>query len=174
MKKLSEYYNEILHLVQPSQLKRECELHSSEGVLMKTYFLKRIKSEAVVEGFDGKWIFKKPSIWKSSVEVSKVGFNYPIAIFKRKNFSYGGTIYLPRGQQLRLESKVLKDIYTVFTDTNEELIVIKKTGVIKKKTDVMLGKRKLETVDEHPWLPMLVWYIMLQNLRQSIAGVYYS
>lgn len=174
MKRLSEYNNEVLHLVQPSLLKRECELLSSEGVLMKAYFLKWNKSEAVVEGFDGKWIFKRPSIWKSSVEVSKEGFNYPIATFKSKSFSYGGIINLPRGLQLRFESKVLKDVYTVFTDTNEELIVINKTGVIKKKTGVMLGKRKLEIVDEHPWLPMLVWYIMLQNLKQSIAGVYYS
>lgn len=174
MKQFSDYRNEVLQLVQPSQMKRECELHSQEELLLKSYFPKWHKSDAVVEGFGGKWIIKRPNIWKSAIEVSKDGFNYPIATYTGKAFKSGGTIQLQRGLHLPFESNVFKGIFTIFTDTNETLLQIKQTGVIKKKTEMTLGKRKLEILDEYPWLPMLVWYVMLNNQRQSIAGVYYS
>lgn len=174
MKPLSAYRNQELKLVQPSQMKRECELHSQEELLLKSYFPKWHKSSAVVEGFGGKWIIKRPSIWKSAIEISKDGFNYPIASYNGKAFKSGGTIQLQRGLLLPFESNVFKSVYTIFTDTNEILLQIKQTGLLKKKTDVSLGKRKLEILDEYPWLPMLVWYIMLNNQRQSIAGVHYS
>jgi hypothetical protein len=174
MKHLSEYRNEALLLVQPSQMKRECELISPDGVILKSYFPSWRKSDAVVEGFGGKWIIKRPSIWKSAIEVSKDGFNYPIASYTGKAFSFDGTIQLQRGLRLLLESKVLKSLYTIFSDTSEVLIQIKQSGFLKKKTEVTLGNRRLEIVNEYPWLPMLVWYIMLNNQRQSIAGVHYS
>ena len=174
MKPLSTYRNQELKLIQPSQMKRECELHSHEELLLKSYFPKWNKSEAVVEGFGGKWIIKRPSIWKSAIEVSKDGFNYPIASYTGKAFKSGGTIQLLRGLRLPFESNVFKSVYTIFTDTNEILLLIKQTGLLKKKTDVTFGKRKLEILDEYPWLPMLIWYVMLNNQRQSIAGVHYS
>jgi hypothetical protein len=133
MKPLSAYRNQELKLVQPSQMKRECELHSQEELLLKSYFPKWHKSNAVVEGFGGKWIIKRPSIWKSAVEVSKDGFNYPIASYTGKAFKSGGTIQLQRGLLLPFESSVFKSVYTIYTDTNEILIQIKQTGVLKRK-----------------------------------------
>ncbi len=174
MKRLSEYHQQDLQLVQPSQMKRECELHSPEGLLLKSYFPKWNKSEAVVDGFGAKWIIRKPSIWKSEIEVCKDGFNYPIATYKGHAFKSRGVIQLQRGLQLPFESNAFKSVYTIFTDTNEILLQIKQTGIFKKKTEITLGKRKLEIIDEYPWLPMLVWYVMLNNQRQSIAGVHYS
>lgn len=174
MKPFSEYRNQDLQLIQPYQMKRDCELSSPNGVLLKASFPSWYKSEAVIEGFGVKWTIKKPSIWKSDIEVSKDGFNYPIAAYKGRAFKSGGTIQLQRGLCLPFESNVFKSVYTIFTDTNEILLQIKQTGMIKKKTEIILGKRKLEILDEYPWLPMLVWYIMLNNQRQSIAGVHYS
>jgi hypothetical protein len=174
MKRFSDYRNLDLQLVQPSQMKRDCELISPDGIILKAYFPSWRKSDAVVDGFGGKWIIKKPSIWKSAIEVSKDGFNYPIASYTGKAFKSGGTIQLQRGLLLPFESNVFKSVYTIFTDTNEILLQIKQTGLLKKKTDVTLGKRKLEILDEYPWLPMLIWYVMLNNQRQSIAGVHYS
>lgn len=174
MNHLSEYRNQVLQLVQPSQMKRECELHSPDGVLLKAYFPSWRKSDAVVEGFGRKWIIKRPSIWKSDIEVSKDGFNYPIVTYKGKPFKQGGTIHLQRGLQLPFEMKQFKSLYTIFTDTNEVLIQVKQTGFLKKKTELTFGNRKTEIIDEYPWLPMLIWYVMLQNQRQSIAGVHYS
>lgn len=174
MKTLSDYCNVSLKLVQQSQFKRECELYADDEIIMKAYCPKWSKSDAVVECFGNRWIIKKPSIWKSTIEVSKDGFNYPIASYTGKAFNYGGTIQLQRGRRLTFESNVLKDVYTILTDTNEILLQIKQTGLIKKKTEIELGKRKLEILDEYPWLPMLVWYIMLNNQRHTIAGVYYG
>lgn len=174
MKRLSEYRQQELQLVQPSQMKRECELHSSDGVLFKAYFPKWNKSEAVVEGFGAKWIIRRPSIWKSDIEICKDGFNYPIAAYKGKPFKQGGIIQLQRGLRLPFEIKPFKNLYTIFSDTNEVLIEAKQTGVFKRKTELTLGNRKTEIIDEYPWLPMLMWYVMLQNQRQSIAGVSYS
>lgn len=174
MKPLTEYRNQVLQLVQPSQMKRDCELISPDGVLLKAYSPVWWKSDAAVEGFGGKWIIKRPSIWRSAIEVSKDGFNYPIAAYTRKVFSSGGKIQLQRGVRLTFESKALKSLYTIYTDTNEVLIQIRQSGFLRKKTEVTFGNRKLEIVDEYPWLPMLVWYIMLNNQRQSIAGVNYS
>ena len=174
MKPLSTYRNQELTLVQPALMKRECELHSPEELLLKSYFPKWNKSVAVVEGLGGKWIIKRPSFWKSAIEVCKDGFNYPIASYTGKAFKSVGTIQLQRGLRLPFESNVFKGIYTIFTDTNEILLQIIQTGIIKKKTQITLGKRKLEIIDEYPWLPMLIWYVMLSNQRQSIAGVHYS
>lgn len=174
MKPLSTYRNQELKLVQPSQMKRECELHSQEGLLLKSFFPSWYKSEAVVEGFGAKWIIRKPSIWKSEIEVCKDGFNYSIATYKGSAFKSGGTIYLQRGLQLPFENKGLKSIFTIYSDTNEVLIQIKQSGLLKRKTELTLGNRKLEIIDEYPWLPMLIWYVMLNNQRQSIAGVHYS
>lgn len=171
MKPLSTYRNQELQLIQPSQLKRECELRTSEELLLRSYFPKWNKSEAVVEGFGAKWIIRKPSIWKSDIEVCKDGFNYPIATYKGHAFKSVGVIQLQRGLRLSFESKVFKSIYTVFSDTNEVLIQVKQTGIFKKKTELTLGSRKTEIIDEYPWLPMMIWYIMLNNQRQSIAGV---
>lgn len=174
MKRLSDYRNDVLQLVQPSQLKRECVLYASDEIILKAYFPKWNKGYAVADGFGGKWIIKRPSIWKSAIEVSKDGFNYPIASYTGKAFKTGGIIQLQRGVRLPFESNMLKSVYTIYTDTHEMLLQIKQTGVFKKKTEVTLGKRKLEILDEYPWLPMLVWYVMLNNQRQSIAGVYYG
>lgn len=174
MKHLSEFRNEVMYLVQPSQLKRECELHSSEGIILRANFVNWRKSDVTVEGLGGKWVIRKPSIWKSKIEVSKDGFNYPIGTYTEKIFSNERTIQLQRGLRLPYKSKLLKGLYTIYSDTNEILIQIKQSGVLKRKTELTLGKRKLEIVDEYPWLPMLVWYIIIQNQRQTIGGVHYS
>ncbi len=174
MKPLSSYRNQELRLVQPSQMKRECELHSPDGILLKAYFPSWRKSNAVVEGFDAKWIIRKPSVWRSDIEVCKDGFNYPIATYRGHIFKASGVIHLQRGLRLSFESKTFKSIFTVFSDTKEVLIQFKQTGVFRKKTELTLGRRKTEIIDEYPWLTMLLWYIMLNNQRQSIAGGYNS
>ena len=172
MKNLSYYRNQELTLVQPSLMKRECELVSPDGVLIKAYFPKWHKGEAVIEGFGGKWIVRKPSIWRSDIEVCKEGYNYPVAKYVGSAFMTSGTIELPRGVRLKFEYRVFKGIYTIFTDTSEELLVIKHKRSLKKKAVLTMG-RKTDILDEYPWLPLLVWYIMIQNQNHSIAGIYY-
>jgi hypothetical protein len=174
MKRLSEYRQQDLQLVQPSSIKRDCELQSSDEILLKASFPKWTSGNAIVEGFGAKWIIRKPSVWKSEIEVCKDGFNYPIATYKSKMFRPEGSIELERGLRLRCEYKLLKGVYTIFSETNEEIIVIKQTGVFKKKITMILGGRRTETIDEYPWLPMLIWYIMIQNKTQSIASANYS
>lgn len=174
MKPLTEYHNHELLVVQPSNMKRDYELRANNTVIMKAHFPKWHSSDAFIEGFNAKWNFKRPSIWKSTIEVSKDGFNYPVATYTGKAFSYGGVIQLQRGVRLRIEGKLLKGIYTVFTDTNEMLMEIKQTGTFKKRTELFFGDRKTGLLDEYPWLPMLFWYIILHSQKNISAGVPYS
>lgn len=169
MKRLSEYFDKDIRLVQHSKYKRECELRAQEETLFKVYSPNWKKSNVVVEGFDARWIMRKPSIWKSDIEVCKEGFNYSTATFKGKAFNQGGVIHMPRGLRLPFEVKALKETYTLLSDSNEMLIQVKQTGLFKKKSQLIFGKRKTGIIDEYPWLPIMMWYIILHNHRESIA-----
>lgn len=161
---LSSLVGETLTFNQPSLIKREFELETSKGVLATMVFPKLFSSRVVVEGFDGRWEIKQPSIWRSEFGVYKYGYQMPFAKYVANFWKTKGTIELPKGARLNCKSGQLKRPFEVYSSSGELLMVYANKFSLKGRTTVTIEK-KFELIDKYPWIIMLGWYIVLQNRR---------
>ena len=164
MNLLTNYIGQTLTFNQPKITKREFELISSDEVLAKMIFPKLFSNSVVIEGFDGKWEIKQPSIWRSEFGVYKYGYQMPFAKYVASFWKTKGTIELPKGARLNCKSGQLKRPFEVYSSSSELLIVYANKFSLKGRTTVTIEK-KFELIDKYPWIIMLGWYIVLQNRR---------
>jgi hypothetical protein len=161
---LSNLIGETLTFNQPLLMKREFELVSPKDVLARMYFPKLFSNSVVIEGFDGKWEIKQPSIWRSEFGVYKYGYQMPFAKYVSNFWKTKGTIELPKGARLNCKSGRLKRPFEVYSSSGELLMVYVNKFSLKGRTTVTIEKR-FELIDKYPWIIMLGWYIVLQNRR---------
>lgn len=164
MNLLTNYIGQTLTFNQPKITKREFELISSDEVLAKMIFPKLLSNSAVVEGFDGKWEIKQPSIWRSEFGVYKYGYQMPFAKYVSNIWKTKGTIELPKGARLNCKSRGLKKPFEIYSSSGELLIVYANKFSLKGRTTLKIEK-KFELIDKYPWIIMLGWYVVLQNRR---------
>ena len=164
MNLLTNYIGQTLTFNQPKITKREFELISSDEVLAKMIFPKLFSNSVVIEGFDGRWEIKQPSIWRSEFGVYKYGYQMPFAKYVANFWKTKGTIELPKGARLNCKSGQLKRPFEVYSSSGELLIVYANKFSLKGRTTVTIEK-KFELIDKYPWIIMLGWYIVLQNRR---------
>jgi len=169
---LTNYIGQTLTFNQPKITKREFELTSSEEVLAKMIFPKLLSNSAVVEGFEGKWEIKQPSIWRSELGVYKYGYQMPFAKYVSNFWKTKGTIELPKGARLNCKSGRLKNPFEVYSSSGEILMLYANKFLLKGRTSVTIEKR-VELIDKYPWIIMLGWHIVLQNRkgRARAAGL---
>jgi hypothetical protein len=161
---LTNFIGQTLIFNQPKITKREFELIKSEEVLAKLIFPKLFSYTAIVEGFDGKWEIKQPSIWRPEFGIYKYGYQMPFAKYVSNFWKTKGTIELPKGARLNCKTRQIKRPFEIYSSTSELLIFYANKFSFKGRTTVTIEK-KSELIDKYPWIIMLGWYVVLQNKR---------
>ncbi len=171
MKTLSQYSADHLQLAQPSIWKRVYELRTPDAVLLTMTFPKMFSSLAIVEGFGGTWEFKKPSIWRSNLDIKKKSDQLPFAKFIAQKWGLGGTFELPNGERFEYVFTVLKWSNELFTQKKVRLVSLKQESLWKSSLQVVIEDHpgQLELLDKHPWIIMVMYNQILQR-RQSAAA----
>lgn len=149
---------------QPSIMKREYELRASEEILARMVFPKLFSTSVIVEGFDGKWEIKQPSIWHNEFGVYKYGYQMPFAKYVSNFWKTKGSIELPKGGRLNCKSGKIRKPLEVFSSSGELILLYENKLSIKGRTTVKIEKR-LELLDHYPWIVMMGWYVVLLNKR---------
>ena len=161
---LSYMVGKTLTFNQPSLTKRKFELTSSDSVLATLIFPKLFSNRVVVEGFDGKWEIKQPSIWRREYGIYKMGYQMPFAKYISNFWRTKGTIELPKGVRLDCKAGQIKKPFEIYTAKGEPLVYYSNKFALKGRTTVTIENRS-ELLDNYPWILMLGWYVVLQNRR---------
>jgi len=167
---LSNMVGETLIFNQPVLMKRKFELTSSNGVLATMIFPKLFSSKVIIQGFDGKWEIKQPSIWRSEYGIYKMGYQLPFAKYTSNFWRTKGTIELPKGIRLNCKAGRIKKPFEIYTTKGEPLAYYSNKFTLKGRTTVTIENRS-ELLDEYPWILMLGWYVVLQNRRGRARAV---
>lgn len=161
---LSNIAGETLTFNQPDLMKRKFELTSSNGVLATMIFPKLFSNRVIVEGFDGKWEIKQPSIWRREYGIYKMGYQMPFAKYISNFWRTKGTIELPKGIRLSCKAGQIKKPLEICTAKGELLVYYSNKFALKSRTTVTIENRS-ELLEQYPWIIMLGWYVVLQNRR---------
>lgn len=169
MKKISSYADNKMMLVQPSVLKREFILKSSEEALGTLDYPKFFSNDAVTEILGEKYEIRQPSIWRSEVLLYKPGYSYSFAKYSANFWRTTGILDLPRGTKLNFKFGVFKKACEISTTSGEPMVLFKNTFSFKEKSNIEI-KKQSELLDENPWIIILGWYLLLQHRRSAAAA----
>jgi hypothetical protein len=164
MNLLTNYIGQTLTFNQPKITKREFELISSDEILAKMIFPKLFGNSVLIEGFDGRWEIKQPSIWRSEFGVYKYGYQMPFAKYVANFWKTKGTIELPKGARLNCKAGKFKKPLEVYSSNGKLLLSYSNKFAIKGRTSVTIVERS-EIIDNYPWIVMLGWYVLLMNRK---------
>ncbi|MBM4171975.1 MAG: hypothetical protein FJ214_08925 [Ignavibacteria bacterium] len=169
MKNLSEYIGQELILTQPKFLKREYELNFGEEQLMKINVAGFFGNSVLIETSIGNWEIYKESIWRAGYSIRLKGRELPFAKYVKDKFKSSGTIELPRGQKLKIESNIWKGTYQLKNQAGTILTTFNNKISFKEKMIIKIENRS-ELLDTHPWLLILIWFIALQRKQRAAAS----
>ncbi|PJA96555.1 MAG: hypothetical protein CO129_05880 [Ignavibacteriales bacterium CG_4_9_14_3_um_filter_34_10] len=167
MKKLSEYQNEKLQVVQLSFFKRIFELRCDSELLSTLSYPKFFSRTAVTEGnLTCSFEFYFPSFWKSEIEIRPKDYEQPVAKYTGKVFSLTEIIELPKGEKVLLKSFAFRQKKEIQSENGETLLAFNYAISFKFRIDIEIVK-KTELIDKYPWLIMLVIYIGDQHKKSK-------
>ena len=167
MKKLSEYQNEKLQVVQLSFFKRIFELRCDSELLSTLSYPKFFSRNAIAEGnLTGSFEFYFPSFWKSEIEIRPKDYEQPVAKYTGKVFSLTEIIELPKGEKVLLKSFAFRQKKEIQSENGETLLSFNYAISFKFRIDIEIVK-KTELIDKYPWLIMLVIYIGDQHKKSK-------
>lgn len=169
MKTFSQYRAAEMQIVQPSIWKRIYELRSSDGTLMTLRYPKWFSSSAIIEGFGERWEIAKPSIWKSTIEIKKQGYQLPFAKFISTKWGKGGTFELPNGGRIQYAFGIWKGTNELFSHDTVRILSMKQTSIWSRAITVSY-EHQSELLDNNPWIIMVVYHTMVERRRQSHSG----
>lgn len=165
MKKLSEYQNKNLQIIQPSIFKKVFELRSENELLATLSYPSFLKRKAFAKGnLIGSWEFYFPSIWKAEINIRPKGYEIPIAKLKSKVFSLRKLIELPNAEKIVCQSFLIKQKKELKTESGETLVTFKFRLSFKLRIDIEIN-RASELLDKYPWLIMIIVYIIDQHKK---------
>ncbi|MFA6468719.1 MAG: hypothetical protein WCW35_07465 [Bacteroidota bacterium] len=168
MKTLSLYQNQQMQIVQPSIWKRAYELRTPENVLMTMSFPKLFSSNAIVEGFGEVWEFRKPSIWRSNLEIKKQHNQLPFAKFIVEKWGRGGTFELPNGDRIEYVFGIWKGKNELYSQQKIKLVSFNRVSLWKSVQNVVV-EHESELLEKNPWIIMVVYYQMLERRQHAAA-----
>jgi hypothetical protein len=169
MKTLSQHSAEKIQLVQPSIWKRIYHLRTADIVLLTMTYPKLFSSVAIVEGFGEAWEFRKPSWWRSNLEIKKQHNQLPFAKFVVGKWRKGGMFELPNGERIEYVYEIWKNRNELFSQQKIKLISIQRKSLLKSALNVTI-ERESELIDKNPWIIMVVYYQMLERRQAARAA----
>jgi hypothetical protein len=167
MKYLSSFYGKQLEFTQPSVWKTYYELKCDEQTLGTVKKIKKFSFQLEINIFNNKWIFYRPSFWRSEIAIRQSGYTLPYAKYKGGKFKQHGMIELPKGGRVKIVFKAFKKDYEIQDSSGQ--VLVKLADKVKFRTTVEISvMKRSELIDKYPWIIILAWYI--SALRKHAAA----
>ncbi|MEJ2613924.1 MAG: hypothetical protein P8Z35_03110 [Ignavibacteriaceae bacterium] len=169
MKNLSSFYGKPLKFTQPSVWKTYYELKSDNEILGTVKKIKKFGFQLEINIFKNKWIFYRPSFWRSEIAIRQSGYTLPYAKYKGGKFKQHGMIELPKGGRVKIVFKAFKKDYELQDSSGQVLVKLADKVKFRTSVDISIIKRS-ELIDKYPWVLILAWYISALRKRAAAAG----
>lgn len=170
MKNLSELVGETLTMVQPSIWKSFYELRHDDEVIGTIRSSKFFGLNMIFKMNNKEWEIYYPSLWKSEIAIREQGYEIPFAKYLRDGLKNKGSIYLPKGMQLKITFKLFIGSYRIETLSGDCLVSFEDRISFKEKTKIFI-EQKSELLDKNPWVIAVALYISLRRKRTAIAVI---
>lgn len=168
IRNLSQLTGQTIKISQPSIWKNEFELKYEDELLGKIRTRNAFSTDLIVELLEGKWEIYSPRFWRSEIAIREKGKENPFATYDKKLFSKEGTVFLPKGQRLKIKFGLIKGKYGVYTISGRCLATIKDKVSLKTSTLIYVETGS-EFLDKYPWVVILAWY-MTRKRKQAAAA----
>jgi hypothetical protein len=168
MKTLLQYKNEQIKLEQPSIWKRVYHLQAGNDVLMTMRYPKWYSAEPVVEGFGETWEFRKPSFWRSALEIKKQHNQLPFAKYVPEGWKGSGAFELPNGDRIAYRFDFWKNANELYSQQQVRLATFKRESLFKGSIIVTL-EHESALLEKNPWILMVIYHFILER-RQRANG----
>ena len=167
MKLMSEYLGENIFIAQTSVFKRNYEIRVKDevvGAIQQMGFFGMVWDISI---HNKKWEIYKQSIWRSTLYVRETGYEMPIANFTTSRFKSSGTLFLPKGENLKIVPHLFKGFCEIKNEHEECLArIIPKRISFKDKAEVVLEKRS-ELLDKYPWILIMAYIVIAEQRRRA-------
>ncbi len=169
MKNLSSFYGKQLEFTQPSVWKTYYELKSDNEILGTVKKTKKFGFQLEIDMFNKKWIFYRPSFWRSEIAIRQSGYTLPYAKYNGGKFKQHGMIELPKGGRVKIVFKAFKKDYEIQDSSGQVLVKLADKVKFRTSVDISIIKRS-ELIDKYPWVIILAWYISALKKHAAAAG----
>jgi len=160
--KISNYIGKELIFTKKHLIGMTYELTFEDKVLCQMKIHNPFTKRAIVSGLSKEDVeFYKISIWSTETCIRVVNYELPFAKYKSPILSLSGTLFLPMGEQLFVKYDLFGVNYEVRDQYNQTLIKLK-NNIFYPRAKIEIIK-KSETVDKHPWIVALLFYVMLKR-----------
>lgn len=166
MKTMSEYIGQRILFIQPSVWKRFHEMRAGEELLATMQQRGFFGTRWEVSIMNKNWEIYKQSCWRTALYIREAGYEMPIAEFIRDGFRSKGTLKLPKGERLKIAPHLFKRYCEVTDENNQQFVTIKLLRAFGEKAEV-IQQKKLELIDEYPWIIMLAYIVSLEQKQQA-------
>ncbi len=166
---LSQLTGKTLVLTQPSIWKKYFEIRSEDEVLGKIIVSGLFGSRIQANIMGGEWEIYYPRFWKSGINIREKGRENSFASYSQKFFSKEGTIFLPKGQRLKLKFGIFRSHYGIYTTSGISLASIKDKFGFKSKTLINI-ENSSEFLDKYPWVIILAWHLIMKRKQAAAAA----
>lgn len=165
---LSQLAGKTLILTQPSIWKKSFDLIYEDEVMGHVIVRGFFGSIIEVNILGGSWEIYYPKFWKSGINIREQGKENPFANYSQKFFSREGTVFLPKGQRLKIKLGVFRNNYGIYTTSGICLVSIKDKLGFKSKTLINI-ENSSEFLDKYPWVIILAWHLIMKR-KQAVAA----
>lgn len=169
IKNLSQLSGQTITITQPSIWKNNFELKYEDTLLGNVKAKSAFRSDLMVNILENEWEIYSPKFWKTEMAIKYKGKENPFATYDKKLFSREGTVFLPKGQRLKIKFGLIKGKYGVYTTSGRCLAVIKDLISFRTKTEVSIETAS-EFLDLYPWVIILAWYLTRKRKQAAAAG----
>ena len=158
MKNLSDLAGETLIIRQPSMLQNYYELRHDEEILGTIKPDSFFNTRRLVNIFSNQFEFYHPNFFSSEFAIKETLKELPYAKYRNDGFKFHGTVYLPKGQRLKIFFRFFRGTFSIQTDSLQILASFKYSISIKERTTVKI-EQKSKLLDTYPWIIFLAWYL---------------
>jgi len=169
IRSLSQLSGQTLNIIQPSVWKNKFEFRFNDDLLGEIKIISVFRSDLIVNLLEKEWEIYSPRFWKTEIAIREKGRENPFATYDKKLFSREGTVFLPKGQRLKIKYGLIKGKYGVYTSSGMCLASIKDMVSFKTNSQVFIETGS-ELLDEYPWVIILAWYLTRQRKQAAAAG----
>jgi hypothetical protein len=167
MKKLSDLAGETLIIRQPSMSQNYYELRHDEEIFGTIKPESFFNTRMLVNIFPNQFEFYRPNFFSSEFAIKEKLKELPFAKYRNDRFIFRGTIYLPKGQHLKLFFRFFKGAFSIQTDNLQILASFQYCISLEERTMVKI-EHKSTLLDTYPWIIFLAWYLVVyRKLRYS-------